>query len=143
MIKHLQKLPKSYRQFIKFCVVGTISTLIDIGTYTLLTRLFEFFQEHYLIANIIAFLIALINSYSLNRKFTFRNKNKKVGVQFSKYITVYTIGIGLSTGLMYVFVDIFGIYDIFAKLLTVGVVLFWNFFASKFFIFDRDEKKDQ
>lgn len=138
----LKKLPKQYRQFIKFCFVGTISTLIDVGTYTLLTRALPFFREYYLIANVISFIVALINSYTLNRKFTFRNKHKKVGVQFTKYITVYTIGLGLSTLILYIFVDIIGLYDLLAKVLTVGIVLFWNFVGSKFLIFDRDEKKD-
>ena len=127
------------KQFIKFCFVGVISTLIDIGMYTFLTR---FIAVHYLIANAIAFITALINSYILNRKLTFGSTHKKVGVQFTKYITVYTIGLGLSQLLLYIFVDKFGIYDLFAKCLVIGIVLFWNFFASKFFIFDRDKKKD-
>lgn len=130
-----------FRQFAKFCMVGVISTIIDVGTYTLLTRTIDFFFRYYLLANAISFIIALINSYTLNRKFTFKNNHKKVGVQFAKYACVYIIGLGLSEIFLYVLVDKFGLYDLFAKALVIGVVLFWNFIGSKFLIFDKNVPK--
>ena len=142
MKKIFMKLPLHFRQFIKFCVVGGISTVIDVGTYTVLTRTVDFFANYYLLANAISFVIALINSYTLNRKFTFKSDNKKVGVQFTKYAGVYIIGLMISEVILYVLVDKFGIYDLLAKALVIGVVLFWNFIGSKIFIFSTDSKKD-
>jgi len=136
----INRIPPHFRQFIKFCVVGTISMFVDIGLYTLCTRLFGL---HYLLANLISFIVALANSYMLNRKFTFGSTHKKVGVQFTKYLTVYMVGLGLSETFLFVFINKFGIYDLIAKPLVIGIVLIWNFIGSKFFIFDRDAKKDQ
>jgi len=136
------KLPPNFRQFIKFCIVGGISTIVDVGTYTALTRTMDFFMQYYLLANAISFIIALANSYILNRRFTFKSNHKKVGMQFAKYASVYTIGLGLSEAILYTLVDRFGMHDLIAKACAIGVVLFWNFIGSKFFIFDRDSKKD-
>lgn len=135
----IRKLPPHFRQFLKFCIVGTISMFVDIGLYTFFTRIFNF---HYLLANFLSFIVALANSYTLNRKFTFGSTHKKVGVQFTKYLTVYVIGLGLSEIFLYIFVNKFGIYDLIAKPLVICIVLVWNFIGSKFFIFDRDAKKD-
>ncbi|MBU1019228.1 MAG: GtrA family protein [Patescibacteria group bacterium] len=137
MIQKLKRLPRNYRQFIKFCVVGTISMVVNITTYTICTR---YFLIYYVASDVIAYIIALINSYALNRKFTFRSKNKQIGAQFTKYTTVYLVGMGLSAGLLYIFVSKFGLYDMIAKFIVIGIVLIWNFFATKFLIFDRDEK---
>ncbi|MFA6527986.1 MAG: GtrA family protein [Candidatus Gracilibacteria bacterium] len=128
----------NFRQFIKFCVVGTISMIVDVGSYTLLTRMIQFFYSHYLLANAIAFIVSLIISYVLNKKFTFQNNNKAIGVQFTKYVGVYTVGLVISEILLYILVDRIGIYDLIAKMLVIGAVLFWNFTGSKFFIFDKD-----
>ncbi len=130
---------KNIKQFIKFCMVGVVSTAIDVGMFALLTKVAG---VHYLISNVISFLTSLVNSYALNRKFTFRNKHKKIGRQFSKYLTVYTIGLGLSEIILFALVEKFDLEEIQAKLAAVGVVLFWNYFASKIFIFDRDARKD-
>jgi len=137
MKKLIEKTPKNLRQFIKFCIVGTVSSIINIATYMFLTR---FLGVYYIAADVLAYLISLINSYYLNRNFTFRSNHQKIGVQFAKYIIVYTVGMISSAGLLYVFVNEFGIYDLFAKFLVIGVVMIWNFVASKILIFDRDEK---
>lgn len=139
MRKHVQKLPPNLRQFIKFCIVGTISLVVNMVVYGICTR---FFLIYYLASDVIAYLVALVNSYILNRRFTFRNNHKKVGVQFAKYTIVYTVGMGLSVGLLYVFVDKFGVYDLLAKIIVIGIVTIWNFIGSKFLIFDRDERRD-
>lgn len=140
MKKLIEKTPKNLRQFIKFCIVGTASSVINVTIYIFLTR---FFGIYYVAADVCAYLIALINSYYLNRNFTFRSSHKKVGVQFLKYITVYTIGMVSSAWLLYVFVNDFGIYDLYAKILVIGIITMWNFVGSKFLIFDRDAHHDK
>lgn len=138
MIKLLKKLPKGHRQFVKFCIVGTISLFVNMLAYAILTR---FAHLYYLVADISAYTIALIGSYAMNKTFTFKNKQKKIAAQFTKYAGVYLIGMVLSASLLYVFVNNLGLYDLSAKILIIGIITIWNFFGSKFLIFDRDEKK--
>lgn len=116
-------------------MVGVTSTIVDVGVYTLLTRTTDFFFRYYLLANAISFVTALINSYTLNRQFTFRDNHRKVAVQFTKYAGVYIVGLGLSEAILYTLVDYFEVYDLTAKGVAIAIVLFWNFIGSKFFIF--------
>jgi putative flippase GtrA len=138
----MKKFLPHFRQFVKFCIVGVTSTITDVGIYTLLTRTTLFFSRHYLLANAISFIIALINSYTLNRRFTFRDNHKEVAVQFTKYAGVYIIGLGLSEAILYILVDHFGVYDLMAKGVAIAIVLFWNFIGSKFFIFKSNVHRE-
>ncbi len=140
MKKLIHKIPKDLKQFIKFCMVGMVSLAVNMAAYTLFTR---FFAIYYIVSDVLAYITALINSYLLNRSFTFRNKHKRIGIQFIKYIAVYMVGMIASATLLYIFVDKLGLYDLFAKLLVIGIVMIWHFTAIKFLIFDRDEKQDQ
>lgn len=133
---HIEKVPVSLRQFIKFSLVGVANTTIDIGFYLFFTRVFGIF---YLVANILAFLIAVTNSYFLNRRFTFKSKqNKKL--EYSLFVVVQIVGLLIAELILYVSVTSFGWIDIHGKLVAVVIVIFWNFIASKNFVFKIRKK---
>ena len=119
------------RQFIRFCIVGFSTTAVDFSIYLVLTRVAKL---QYLLANLIAVLIAIIWSYYWNRRYTFKSKEKALKLQFSKFFVVSTIGLGLNELILFLLVN-FGLNDIFAKMCAVGIVLFWNFFINKFWTF--------
>lgn len=121
------------RQFIKFSIVGVGNTLIDFGFYIIATRLFEW---HYLAANTFSWLCAVCFSFTMNKFWTFRAGGSGAAVrQYAKFVVVSVISLLISIGLLHLFVDSFHIHDIVAKLLTIGVVVFWNFFMNKFWTF--------
>ncbi|HEX9664849.1 MAG TPA: GtrA family protein, partial [Patescibacteria group bacterium] len=122
------------RQFIKFCLVGVSNTVIDFGVYLGLTRLFLFWRTHFLIANFVAFSLAASWSYFLNKYWTFRDKEKFTQAQYLKFFLVSLVGLGLTQIVLYSLV-VAGLYDLFAKLIAVIVVVFWNFLANKYWTF--------
>jgi len=112
-------------------MVGVTNTVIDMAAYLLFTRVFGVF---YLLANILAFIISSTNSYFLNRIFTFKSsQNKKM--EYSLFLTILLIGLGLAEIILYFCVSQLGASDIIAKCTAIIIVLFWNFFGSKFFVF--------
>ncbi len=133
MKQHWEKIPLSFRQFIKFCIVGVINTAIDTLTYYFFTR---FLNVFYLTANVFAFIISTANSYYLNRNFTFQSVHEKKKLEYGKFIGIQLVGLAITEVILYLFVTYFGQeHDIIGKLSAVVVVLFWNFFGSKFFVF--------
>ena len=126
-------------QFIRFALIGILNTGIDYVIYLVLTRYVEWFDENKVAATSIAFIIAATNSYFLNKIWTFKDKSKEVGTQYIKFFAVSVVGFGLNAIIFY-FLLRFGLYDIFAKVLTTGVVLFWNFLANKFWTFKQKDK---
>lgn len=138
----LLKLYQRYRpligQFIRFALIGIFNTGIDYGIYYVLTRYVGWFDGPYgkEIAQSIAFIVAATNSYFMNKYITFKDKSKQVGVQYLKFFAVSAIGFGLNL-LFFTILLRFGLFDIVAKVLTTGVVLFWNFLANKFWTFKQ------
>src|SRR3990167_5405203 len=81
------------KQFVKFVMVGLVNTAIDFFIYFSLTRGIDFFNQHLLSANIIAFSIAATNSFYWNKKWTFRDQGKNYHIQYSKFLIVSTGGL--------------------------------------------------
>lgn len=123
------------KQFVKFCIVGVLNTAVDFAVYIILARGLLGFRLHYLLANIIAFSLAVMNSYTLNRRWTFRNQDTKRTIQFTKFLSVNMVSLLLYEGLLALFVEAVGIDDIVAKALSYGLVLAWNFTAYKYWTF--------
>ena len=134
--KILTKFPV-FKQFVKFCLVGVTNVIVDFSIYIALTRLIPFFHAHYLVASLISFSLAVSWSFTLNRIWTFENKEKQITFQYFKFFLVSIIGLVLHTLILYILVDYFQFYDILAKAIAVVLVTFWNFSANKFWTFNN------
>lgn len=76
---------------IKFIIVGVISTLIDFIIYMILSTKISFS-----ISKAVSMCISCINSFFLNRKWTFEIKKKYTLVEIIKYILVQFINITIN-----------------------------------------------
>ncbi len=139
--QHLEKIPLTARQFIKFCIVGVTNTGVDFAAFLLFTRIFDF---HYLVANIFAFCISVTNSYLLNRAFTFKSKQSKK-TEYASFFAVMVVGLVLAELILSFGVEVLGLGDLYAKAMAIAVVMFWNFFGSKHFAFKvkKDPKTNE
>jgi len=125
---------KLRNQFIKFTIVGTVNTLIDL---TALYCFVEYLHINVILASILSFLIAATNSFFFNKTWTFKNSSLNYRNQVLKFIIVSGIGLTLNTIFMYMFVQLIGLWYMFSKVLTSGIVLIWNFIGNKFWTFSK------
>jgi len=123
---------RTVRQFIKFAIVGVSSTIVDWGVFYSLNHFFALF---YLIAKAISFVISVINSYTWNRRWTFRSQNQRKIHEFSKFLIVSVIGLVINTYVMYLAVQYLNLRYIFGLIMATAVTMFWNFLANKFWTF--------
>jgi putative flippase GtrA len=120
------------KQFIKFGVVGFASFLIDFGLYALFTRVFG---VYYLVAKVSSFCIAAVNSYLLNRAWTFRSRDPDRVRQGLQFLVVASIGAGLNASIMYVLHGRLRIHDLVAFVIATVLVMFWNFLINRAWTF--------
>lgn len=132
----------SLAEFIRFAIVGFINTALDFLVYTGLTRLVDFFAQYYLVANLISFSLAATNSFIWNRNWTFKYKGKDIGRQYLKFFLVSIGGLLINEGVLFLLVSNFHFYDLFAKVIAVGVTLAWNFFVNRFWTFKVNKFKN-
>jgi putative flippase GtrA len=123
-----------YKQFIKFCIIGALNTIIDYAIYLLLNRVYGLY---FLYANIIAITVAMTSSFIFNKYWTFRNNEKKIPIQSVKFIIVNVIYFFLNNSIVFALANYFAIYDILAKIAATIVGLFWNFIANRYWTFKK------
>ena len=120
------------KQFVKFSIVGAMNTIIDFSVFTLF---FSHFHWHYLVANIMALLVAGTGSYIFNRRWTFQSQDTRWHHQLAKFMVVLGLGFSLNEFLLYLFVEHGHLHPLVAKAGAVVLVLFFNFFANRLWTF--------
>lgn len=135
-IKKISKKLFSYQQ-IRFLFVGGINTLIGYGSYAL----FLYLGLNYIIANTLATIIGILNSYLWNRKFTFKSK-ANVKKEILKFIAVYAVSYILGLIAITLFVKKIGMNEYIAGLLNLIVTTLISWFGHKYFSFKNREKKE-
>jgi len=127
---------KSITQFIKFGMVGVINTLVDyIASFIFLNLIFH---DQY-IAQVFGFSAGIINSYILNKKWTFKDADGGGG-KFIKFVIVGIVGM-LSSLLIFWLLRWISTgntnFDfLIKKIATTIIVTIINFFGSKIFVFN-------
>jgi len=133
------------KQAMKFILVGILNTLIDLGVLNLLIWLSGIAAgPFYSVFKGISFVAAVINSYLLNKFWTFRKKETGgVKREFSQFFIVSVIGFGINVGVASLVVNVIGPqFGISVKLwANIGAVcatfvsMIWNFLGYKFIVF--------
>jgi len=123
------------KEFIKYSAIGVIVTLLDFGIYALLTRTSEWLGEHFLLANLIAFVVATSVSFFANKNWTFRNHEEDHIIQYQKFFAVNVIGLLLSQLILFILVTTVFWHDMLAKAVATIVVIVWRFILYKHWIF--------
>lgn len=118
-------------KFIKFSIVGVGNTLINWTTFFILNVC----GVYYIIANIIAYLIATINSYLWNSLWVFKyGKGIKVNTSI-KFFALNLFGLTVNTILMYILVEFVGLSKLVALVLASIIVVIMNYSVNKLWVF--------
>ncbi len=121
------------KKIISYFFVGGIAALVEWGVFAL----FNLFAN-YLIATIIAFIVATTVNYYLGKKWTFKSFQKGKRDVIAVFI-VSGIGLLLNMLFMYVQVDIIHFpYQMIAKIISTGLVFIWNYLSRRLFIYRNE-----
>ena len=122
-----------FYKFLKFGAVGLSGMVVDFGITFLFKEKFNF-NKYF--SNTCGFLTAASSNFILNRLWTFQSDDPAVAFQYVKFLSLSIVGVVLSNLIIYLLHGRMKWNFYFAKLISIGVVLFWNFFASYFFTFN-------
>ena len=123
-------------QFIKFGMVGVVNNVISLAVYYLVIF---FSPELYLLGNILGFLVSTLNAYAMNSRLVFRSGKEKAGGRDALWRTyaVYMLSLGISTGILYVTVDMFQLGEGIAPIFSLMVTIPFNFLMNKFWVYKK------
>lgn len=126
----------AFIQFLKFNAVGLVNTLIDFVIFTLLNSI----GMMYALAQVVSYSAGTANSFILNKKVTFRDRNRSNNegfdkIQLLKFIVLNLVVLGISLVLMHLLTDKLGVQVLISKVLVTFVTVIINFFGSRKWVF--------
>lgn len=139
--KYFQYL-KRYETFILYAIFGIPPTLVSFGGYVLLIDLFP---VKAFIASGISWIIALVLSFFLYRRFVFQSHRQNKGIrmiaiEFLKFTALRICSGVMETGFVWLFVDFWGFQQYLFKIIASFLAALFNFCISKIFVFKAQRK---
>lgn len=120
------------RQFGRFVIVGLINVVTDLLVTNLLVLGLHWQPAP---AGYAGILVSLIQSFFLNRRWTFRPTNKTVLEELTHFFLVNGAGAVINTITYTLILDQFHIWYNWAKLFALLGSGLWNFFGTKYWVF--------
>ena len=130
------RLPKWLKQAAKFGSVGVLNTLLDLALYFVLTRWLGLGGQR-TIAKGISYSVGVLNSYFLNRVWTFRVSDSSSWAALLPFVLSSLVGLAINTGMLDLCLKTLGLPEIIAIGVATASSLLWNFLVSKFLIFRK------
>lgn len=139
MINKIKELWIKYKSLINYGIFGVITTVINIGAYSLC---YEHLGINNVVSNIIAWVLAVTVAYITNKIWVFDSKSLEPSVLVREVISFF--GCRVATGIidlaiMYVAVDCMGLNSTLTKCISNVIVIVANYVASKLIIFKKQK----
>lgn len=126
------------RQLIKFLFAGGLATLVN---FSVLYFLVDICYLWYLLSSGLAFLFSFFVSFFLQKFWTFRDNQRDVIYrQMSMYLFVAIFGLSSNLFFMYILVDVFYWWYMFAQFVISACLAICNYYIYNFFIFNQKDR---
>ncbi len=129
-------------EFTKFLIAGVLNTVIDFAILNYLCFTFNIFSGGLIILfNFASFSLAVINSYFLNKFWTFKKQGHPTLVEFSSFLAVSVVANLVNTLLVFLGTTFLEpvtsdyVWLNFIKFIAILISTILNFLGYKFFVF--------
>lgn len=121
-------------QICKFGAVGVLNSMISLAVYYIVIHLNA---ALYLLGNALGFLASTLNAYLMNSRFVFHSgkRGSTGGKQLGKTYIVYACSLGISTGLLFLLVQVAGVSERIAPICTLMVTVPFNYLMSRLWVY--------
>jgi len=118
---------------LRFAVVGSINTAVDLSIFATLTGLLAMTPDR---ANAISYGCGIVTSFILNRSWTFEDERGGMAEQFTRFIVVCLASLLLST--MIVTGLATQMPPLVAKFVSLPIMFLWSYSMMRRFVFWRE-----
>ena len=139
MKQFIKTLYKRFHHLVLYGIIGSFSSGLDFLIYTLLVQLVGL---QYLVANCISVVAGISTSFYLNRNYNFKVKDHTKR-RFSIFLTVGLCGLVMSNLILYLCIDNLGMDKLISKLLSIVLVVFFQFLVNKYLTFKPTNKNNE
>ena len=115
---------------VKYYAVGASGVLVNLG---LLFYLTEFVGFWYFLSYTLAISVSITSNFILNMFWTFRDsiEPQRTIVMYVKFVSVSLLGMAIQLGSVFVLVESFLVYYMFAAIISIGIAGAVNFIINR------------
>lgn len=130
---------KKYEEIIRYLIIGGLTTIVSMILFYIPINTFldGNIQIELQIANVISWVGSVLFAYITNRKYVFKIKNKSNFLEFSKFLESRLLTLFLDMFVMFIFTSFLLINYNFAKIVSMILVVIFNYILSKVFVFNK------
>ncbi|MFH0770736.1 MAG: GtrA family protein [Candidatus Peregrinibacteria bacterium] len=118
-------------QFFRYLFVGGSASIVDLAVFALLVQRMNM---HYASAAVIAYMAGLLWNQFFCLLWIFES-SRGILRDFLLAFVIALFGLLWTELLLWMFIDHFALHAVIAKFVTLWIVLLWNFFMRKYFVF--------
>lgn len=122
-------------RFVRFGIVGLSNTAIDFLAFCFFLYICHLLP---LPSNVLAFAVAVTNSYFLNKYWSFGNTGSSKISEFGFYLAVSVFGLVINSAILLIAAE--HIHILLAKILAGIITPLWNFFGYRLLFSNRAAK---
>ena len=126
-----------FHELFWYGIFGVITTIVNIVAFWLFS---DVLGVHYMVSNVIAWVIAVAVAYVTNKLWVFESKSWARSVWIQECIGFVTARLAtglLDMGTMYVMISVIGVPKMWAKLVSNVIVIIGNYVLSKLLVFRK------
>lgn len=126
---------KDRKELLNYLVFGFITTFINMISYALLAKLLT---TDFKTATTIAWFLSVLFAFVTNKLFVFNSRHKNLFLmtkELGSFLLSRILSYGLDIFSMIFLVEVLLLNDIVSKGIANALVILFNYFASKFFVF--------
>lgn len=130
---------KKYEEIIRYLIIGGLTTIVSMILFYIPINTFldGNIQIELQIANVISWVGSVLFAYITNRKYVFKIKNKSNFLEFFKFLESRLLTLFLDMFIMFIFTSFLLINYNFAKIVSMILVVIFNYILSKVFVFNK------
>ena len=121
---------KLSRELITYLIFGVLTTVVSMVTFWLACKVM-----HYLIAEIVSWIVAVTFAFFTNRIFVFQSRGEGILRQMVVFYTARLFSLGIEELGLFLLIDIVGVGEMLSKLVLQFVVVVLNYVLSKLVVF--------
>jgi putative flippase GtrA len=129
---HGLRRPANWLQLIRFGLVGGTGFVVNVGVYALCVHVMAI---DYRIAFVLAWMVAVMNNFLLNRHWTFQAAEGSMRFQALRFFVVSALAALFGFLLLTLFVEDFGLAKVPAEAIAVAASTPLNFLGNKLWSF--------
>src|SRR3989344_3074899 len=133
-------IPDRFAKVARYLIAGSAAAVTNLVSLYFFTSILQIW---YIISTVLAFIIAFIVSFTLQKFWTFTDSStERWKSQATLYLAITSTNLGLNTLLMYIAVDYLHIHYLVAQFFISGLIAVESYFVYQIFVFKKSRTHD-